>query len=114
VGIFSSIALFGKGCQSWFLYAFLIPFWTAFPLAIFGPAGATLGLAWLIGFPILHLFLGKSASGKRIVRNTPWLHGMSTWAATSSSGSGGGGFGGGGGFSGGGGSFGGGGSSGSW
>lgn len=112
VGIFSATALFGKGCQSWFLYVFLIPFWTAFPLAIFGPAGAVLGVAWLIAFPILHLFLGKSPRGKSIVKNTPWLHGMSTWAATSSRG--GGGFGGGGGFSGGGGSFGGGGSSGSW
>jgi len=112
VGLFSAIALFGKGCQSWFLYLFLTPFWTMFPIAVFGSPGAALGLAWLIGFPILHLFLGKSPRGKSIVKNTPWLHGMSTWAATSSRG--GGGFGGGGGFSGGGGSFGGGGSSGSW
>jgi uncharacterized protein len=113
VGTFSSLALFGKGGQSWFLYLFLLPFWTIFPLAIFGPAGAVLGAAWLIGFPILRRFLTKSARGKSIVRTTPWLHGMSTWAATSSSRGGGGGFGGGG-FSGGGGSFGGGGSSGSW
>jgi uncharacterized protein len=112
VGTFSSLALFGKGVQSWFLYLFLTPFWTMFPLAIFGPAGAVLGAVWLIAFPILHLFLRKSARGKSIVKNTPWLHGMSTWAASSSSRSGG--FGGGGGFSGGGGSFGGGGSSGSW
>jgi len=112
VGLFSAIALFGKGVQSWFLYLFLTPFWTMFPIAIFGPAGAVLGGAWLIVFPILHLFLGKSPRGKSIVKNTPWLHGMSTWAASSSSRSGG--LGGGGGFSGGGGSFGGGGSSGSW
>jgi uncharacterized protein len=111
VGLFSVIALFGKGCQSWFLYVFLIPFWTAFPLAIFGAGGAVLGLAWIVLFPLLRAFFGRSHRGKRLVRDTPWLHGLSTWAATSSSR--GGGFGGGG-FSGGGGSFGGGGSSGSW
>lgn len=109
VGTFSILALLTKGCHSWFLYAFLIPFWTAFPVAIFGPAGAALGLAWLVGFPVLQLFLARSPTGKRIVRDTPWLRGMSTWAASSGSGGGGGG-----GFSGGGGSFGGGGSSGSW
>jgi len=111
VGLFSVIALFGKGCQSWFLYVFLIPFWTAFPMAIFGVGGALLGVLWVVLFPILRLFLDRSPRGKRLVRDTPWLHGLSTWAATSSSR--GGGFGGGG-FSGGGGSFGGGGASGSW
>lgn len=111
VGLFSLIALFGKGCQSWFLYAFLLPFYFTFPLAIFGPAGVLLGVLWLIAFPILRLFFDRSPRGRRIVRTTPWLHGLSTWAATSSSR--GGGFGGGG-FSGGGGSFGGGGASGSW
>lgn len=111
VGLFSLLALFGKGCQSWFLYVFLLPFWFAFPLAIFGAAGALLGLGWLIGFPLLRTFFDKTPRGKRLVRGTPWLHGLSTWAATSSSR--GGGFGGGG-FSGGGGSFGGGGASGSW
>ncbi|HEX6200174.1 MAG TPA: TPM domain-containing protein, partial [Thermoanaerobaculia bacterium] len=104
VGLFSVIALFGKGCQSWFLYVFLIPFWTAFPLAIFGAGGAVLGLLWIVLFPLLRLVLDRSPRGKRLVRTTPWLHGLSTWAATSSSR--GGGFGGGG-FSGGGGSFGG-------
>ncbi|HSL82938.1 MAG TPA: TPM domain-containing protein [Thermoanaerobaculia bacterium] len=111
VGVFSAIALFGKGCQSWFLYVFLIPFWTAFPFFIFGVAGVVLGLAWIVLFPIVRLFLGRSPRGKRLVRTTPWLQDLSTWAATSSSR--GGGFGGGG-FSGGGGSFGGGGASGSW
>lgn len=111
VGLFSLIALFGKGCQSWFLYAFLLPFYFTFPLAIFGPAGVVLGFAWLVAFPILRLFLDRTPRGRRLVRNSPWMSGLSTWAATSSSRSGG--FGGGG-FSGGGGSFGGGGASGSW
>lgn len=112
VGTFSMVALFGKGCQSWFLYVFLLPFYFTFPLAIFGPAGVILGFLWLIVFPVLRLFLDRTPRGRSIVRTTPWLHSLSTWAATSSS-RGGGGFGGGG-FSGGGGSFGGGGSSGSW
>lgn len=112
VGTFSMLALFGKGCQSWFLYVFLLPFYFTFPLAIFGSAGMLLGFVWLIAFPILRLFFDRSPRGRQIVRTTPWLSGLSTWAATSSS-RGGGGFGGGG-FSGGGGSFGGGGSSGSW
>jgi uncharacterized protein len=113
VGVFSLIALFGKGCQSWFLYVFLMPFYFTFPLAIFGAGGAILGMTWLIAFPILRLFFDRSPRGKRMMRTTPWLSSLSTWAATSSS-RGGGGFGGGGGFSGGGGSFGGGGASGSW
>lgn len=112
VGLFSTIALFGKGCQSWFLYLFLIPFWLAFPFAILGAFGVLLGIGWIVLFPILRLFFSRSPVGKRMVRTSPFLAGVSTWAATSSSRSGG--FGGGGGFSGGGGSFGGGGASGSW
>ncbi|MFP3939079.1 MAG: TPM domain-containing protein [Thermoanaerobaculia bacterium] len=113
VGLFSVIALFGKGCQSWFLYVFLIPFWLAFPFAILGPVGALLGVGWIVLFPILRLFFSRMPMGKRLVRTSPFLAGVSTWAATSSVRSGGFG-GGGGGFSGGGGSFGGGGASGSW
>jgi len=120
VGLFSMIALFTKGCQSWFLYLFLMPFYFTFPLAIFGAGGAILGVIWVVAFPILRLFFDHTSRGKHVMKTTPWLHSLSTWAATSSSrggrgGFGGGGFsGGGGGFSGGGGSFGGGGASGSW
>lgn len=112
VGLFSTLALFGKGCQSWFLYLFLIPFWLAFPFAILGAFGVLFGIAWIVLFPILRIFFSRMPAGKRLVRTSPFLAGVSTWAATSSSRSGG--FGGGGGFSGGGGSFGGGGASGSW
>jgi len=112
VGTFSIVALFGKGCQGWFLWAFLIPFWTAFPAALIHPyaAGVTF-LGWVIGFPILKLLLHKSTIGKS------WLKAHPGWTkfATSSGHSGGGGWSSsGGGFSGGGGSFGGGGSSSSW
>jgi len=47
VGMFSLIAIFTSGCQSWFLYAFLMPFWGSFPLVIFGPRGGLIALlAW--------------------------------------------------------------------
>ena len=34
IGVFSLMAIFSHGCQSWFLYLFLTPFWTMFPIAI--------------------------------------------------------------------------------
>ncbi len=113
VGIFSMIALFGKGCQSWFLYAFLMPFYFAFPLAIFGAGGVILGVAWVLLFPLFKLFVGKTPVGRRWARTSPFYGGLSSWVASSSS-HGGGWSSGGGGFSGGGGSFGGGGASGGW
>ena len=112
VGTFSLVALLGKGCQGWFLWAFLIPFWLAFPAALIHPYAALVTLVgWVIGFPILKLLLHKSAVGKAWLAAHPSL----TQFATSSGRSSGGGWSSsGGGFSGGGGSFGGGGSSSSW
>jgi uncharacterized protein len=110
VGLFSFIALFGKGCQSWFLFLFLIPFYAAFPLALLGPAVGWLPVVlWLVCFPVLKLLFGRTPWGKGFLTGHP---GLVTFA-TSSGGSSGGGFGGGG-FSGGGGSFGGGGASSGW
>jgi uncharacterized protein len=115
IGMFSLVALFGQGCQGWFLYFFLMPFYFAFPLAALGrPAGLVPVVFWVVSFPILKLWLGHSAAGKE------WLAGHPRWRrfATSTGRSSGGGWssGGssGGGFSGGGGSFGGGGASGGW
>ncbi|MCH7666664.1 MAG: TPM domain-containing protein [Acidobacteria bacterium] len=109
VGMFSLIAIFTSGCQSWFLYVFLVPFWGAFPMVFLGPRSGLIALVgWVIGAPILKLLFGNTKFGKRWVKSHP---GWTTWT----SGSGGGwSSGGGGGFSGGGGSFGGGGASGSW
>jgi len=116
LGLFESLGLCMPG-MGWMLYFFLIPFWAAFPMAIWGAKfGIGLLAAHLIGFPILKTILGRSDWGKRMAAKI---------AASSSSGrgyssgngwsSGGGGWSsGGGGFSGGGGSFGGGGASGSW
>jgi uncharacterized protein len=114
VGIFSVVAIFSKGAQSWFLYFFLMPFHLAFPVVLAPFAGVFFLLAWLVGFPLLKRWLGHAPAGKRFLANHP---GWTTFAA--SSGRRGGGWsssGGGGGFSGGGGggSFGGGGSSSSW
>ncbi len=113
IGIFSLVALFGKGCQSWFLYAFLMPFYFSFPLAIFGAGGAVLGIVWVVLFPLFKIFVGRTPIGRRWASSSPFYSGLSTWVASSSRG-GGGWSSGGGGFSGGGGSFGGGGASGGW
>lgn len=109
VGMFSLMAIFSSGCQSWFLYVFLIPFWGTFPLVFLGPRGGVVALVlWVVGAPILKLIFGQTAFGKRWVASNP------RWSSWSSGGGGGWSGGGGGGFSGGGGSFGGGGASGSW
>jgi uncharacterized protein len=110
VGTFSLLAVFGPGCQSWFLYAFLMPFYLAFPAALVSPwfGAATLAL-WVLGFPAAKLWLARSPAGRAFRKRHP---GWTTFAASSGRGSGGGSSSGG--FSGGGGSFGGGGASGSW
>jgi uncharacterized protein len=115
VGTFSLFAVVSRGFQSWFLYAFLTPFYLAFPFAI-GGATAAVALAslWLIGFPIAkHLLRGRLDRLRKAGRRQGGFWGG---FVSSVSGGSGGGFsrGGGGGFSGGGGSFGGGGASGGW
>ena len=110
VGSFSMIALFTSGCQSWFLWLFLTPFWSTFPMVIDPRVGAICGAVWFVGCPIVKLILGKTEVGKRFLETHPTL---ATWGTSSGGGrSSGGGFSGG--FSGGGGSFGGGGASSSW
>lgn len=116
IGLFSLQALSTRGCMAWFLYLFLMPFWSAFPLAILGsPLGLIpIGL-WVVGFPLLWSLIHKTSGGKNW-----WDKGAGPFGGgwSSSRGGWGGGFSGGGssggGFSGGGGSFGGGGASGSW
>ena len=123
VGIFTLVCLSQEDFIGWFLYAFLIPFWFAFPSAIFG---------WDIGQYFGYVYLGLVGSLKLYMKYLPggrsiyaWLEarlpvfvsagkgggfsGSSSggssggWSSSSSSS-----------FSGGGGSFGGGGSSSSW
>ncbi len=124
LGIFTVIGVFVPGCGGWFMYAFLIPFYAIFPMAVLGVTGGLTALGiYAIGFPIAKLFFSRSTWGKKVISKMNsgngrrgggggWASG-SGWSSGRSSGwsSGGGSSGG---FSGGGGSFGGGGSSGSW
>jgi uncharacterized protein len=121
LGLFESMGLAAPGV-GWFLYFFLIPFWAAFPMAIWGPKiGIGLLGAHLIGFPILKMIIAKTDWGQKIAKSIAASnsrgHGFSSGGGWFSGGGGGGwssGGGDGGGFSGGGGDFGGGGASGSW
>jgi uncharacterized protein len=121
LGLFTFLGLFVKGCMGWFMYAFLIPFYAVFPMAVLGPNGGLTALGiYAIGFPILKGIISRTAWGKRMMKsmeNSSKHGGGGGWSSGggwSGGGSGGWSSGGGGGFSGGGGSFGGGGSSGSW
>jgi len=108
IGLFSLVAVFSPGCQAWFLYLFLTPFYLAFPAAFAGlPFGVLMGAAWLLAFPVLKVWLGKSAAGRAWVKRHPGLASIGSSRGSSGSSRSGG-------FSGGGGSFGGGGASGSW
>jgi uncharacterized protein len=96
----------------WLIFFFLIPFWGAFALAIWGAAVSTLLLgAHLIVFPILKRAIARTEWGRRRAEK---IAAYKIRCRSYSSGAGGWSSGGGGGFSGGGGSFGGGGASGSW
>jgi uncharacterized protein len=110
IGVFSTVALFTKGCSGWFLYLFLIPFYAGFPVVLWGLPGAVVIPLWVIGFPVLKLLLGRTPMGKNFVAAHPGLIAFATSGGHSGSGGGWSG----GGFSGGGGSFGGGGASSGW
>jgi len=105
---FIGTALSARGAAGWIVGIFLIPFFFAFPAAIFGVTiGKIAAIAWTIAFPALRLILPKTGTG-----GGTGSRGGTFWGPMIGGG-GGGGFSGGG-FSGGGGSFGGGGASGGW
>lgn len=112
LSIFAFFALVMPGCTGWGLFAFLIPFYTLFPMFLVSEKNWYIpGLIYILGFPPLKLLMGRTSWGKKIGKNmgggTSGAGGWSSWSSGGSGSSGGG-------FSGGGGSFGGGGSSGSW
>ena len=112
IGLFTFFGIATPG-TGWFLYVFLIPFWSLFPMFLIGPIPTlVLVAAYLIGYPLAKLRLSRMAWYQRKAVE------LKTKGATTIGGfavaSGGGGFSSGGGFSGGGGSSGGGGASGSW
>jgi uncharacterized protein len=65
VGLFTTIVLFTKGAQAWFLYFFLLPFWLMFPIAIIGIRGGAIAFGCYALFtPLFRLWWSKSAGGK--------------------------------------------------
>jgi uncharacterized protein len=118
IGTFSLVALVSPGGAGWFLYLFLVPFYAAFPTAIFPPYGGLVAAgSWLVLFPIVRALL-QTPQGRKLRERHGWITSPGRggrWRSSGGGFSGGfGGGGGGGGFSGGGGSSGGGGASSSW
>ncbi len=112
LGLFEFVGIFTPGV-GWFLYFFLIPFWAAFPMAIWGASiGMKILIAHLIVFPLLKMIAPQTKLGRSMAKSQGRSRGGGFIGGSSSSGWSSGGSSGG--FSGGGGSFGGGGSSGSW
>jgi uncharacterized protein len=116
IGIFTFILILSPGGgQMWFLYLFLIPFWAAFPMALYGvAAGSIMLVSYLVGVPVLRALIRSTPKGRKMVTSfassgsssgSGWSSSGGGWSSSSSSSSS---------FSGGGGSFSGGGSSGSW
>ncbi len=112
LGIFTYIMLFQKGAPGIFLYLFLIPFWSMFPMMVVGTTinFIILGI-YLIGTPLAKWYFKTSEKGQKIFKklsagfvSSGGGGSHSSWSSGSSGSS----------FSGGGGSFGGGGSSGRW
>ncbi len=61
---FIGIALSARGAAGWIVGIFLIPFFFAFPAAIFGVTiGKIAAIAWTIAFPALRLILPKTGTG---------------------------------------------------
>ena len=117
LGIFTLAGLRTKGGGSWFLYAFLIPFYLLFPhVAVGYTAGLFITGLYIVGYPILRSifkrkgWIDESNNSGGSSSGGGWSSGSGWFSSGGSSSFGGGG----GGFSGGGGSFGGGGSSGGW
>ena len=118
IGLFTFIGLVTPGSMSWFLYFFLIPFWSMFPMAIFGSNAALIIIGtYALLYPITKLVLARmpwylKAQEDLKTKGMARIGGMTIIPGSSGSSSGG--FSSGGGFSGGGGRSGGGGASGSW
>jgi uncharacterized protein len=115
IGLFTFIGLVTPGAMGWFLYFFLIPFWSMFPMFIFG-SGAALKILSTYGvlYPLTKVFVSRQPwyrKAREDLKNKGYaeIGGMVIRPGGSS-----GGFSSGGGFSGGGGRSGGGGASGNW
>ncbi len=118
IGLFTFIGIVTPGGMGWFLYVFLIPFWSMFPMAIFGSQAALVIIGtYALLYPIAKIVIARmpwylKAKEDLKTKGVTQIGGMTIRPGGSSSSSGG--FSSGGGFSGGGGRSGGGGASGSW
>lgn len=119
IGLFTFIGVVTPGGMGWFLYVFLIPFWSMFPLGFFGAqvALAIVG-TYLVLYPIVKLAVARmpwylKAKEDLKTKGSARIGGVAIGGSSGGFSSGGG-FSAGGGFSGGGGRSGGGGASGSW
>lgn len=116
IGLFTFIGLVTPGGMGWFLYFFLIPFWSMFPMFIFG-SGAALKIlgTYAVLYPLTKVFVSRQSWYRRAredlkKKGYAEIGGVVIRPGGGSSS----GFSSGGGFSGGGGRSGGGGASGSW
>ena len=116
IGLFTFIGIVTPGGMGWFLYFFLIPFWSMFPLAIFGSYSALIIIGtYAVLYPIARILVARTpwylkAKEDLKTKGVAQIGGITIRPGGSSAG----GFSSGGGFSGGGGRSGGGGASGSW
>lgn len=116
IGLFTFIGIVTPGGMGWFLYFFLIPFWSMFPMAIFGSQAALFIIGtYAVLYPIARILVARmpwylKAQEDLKTKGVAQIGGMTIRPGGSSAG----GFSSGGGFSGGGGRSGGGGASGSW
>lgn len=117
IGLFTFIGIVTPGGMGWFMYVFLIPFWSMFPLAIFGSFAALIIIGtYAVLYPIAKIVIARmpwylKAKEDLKTKGVAQIGGMTIRPGGGSSA---GGFSSGGGFSGGGGRSGGGGASGSW
>jgi len=116
IGLFTFIGIVTPGGMGWFLYFFLIPFWSIFPMVIFGSQAALFMIGtYAVLYPIARIVVARmpwflKAQEDMKSKGVARIGGMTIRPGGSSAG----GFLSGGGFSGGGGRSGGGGASGSW
>jgi uncharacterized protein len=114
IGMFTFVGLVTPGGAGWFLYVFLIPFWSMFPLGLLGSNAALAIVAtYLAGFPIAKIVLSRMPWYRKAredlkTKGKAHIGGFTIGGSGRSGGSSSGGFSGGGGRSGGGGA------SGSW
>ena len=117
IGLFTFAGIATPGGMGWFLYVFLIPFWSMFPLAIFGSQIALFIFgAYAVLFPLARLLVSRTAWYRRAQEslNTKGVAQIGSMIIRTRGSGGSGGFPSGGGLTGGGGRSGGGGASARW